>query len=165
MRNTCPNRSSYATLPATRAPRDASATPDCSAADVPVTRSPIRGCSAMASSTSPHVSEAKAEVIAASSASAEAYGRPAATTDANARDPQQDSIAASASAAEAALKKARDTPRLFRQRVRPGHLGVVLATALEDPLPRGEVDERQPEPLSVPFGPLEVVKQRAGEVA
>jgi hypothetical protein len=44
-------------------------------------------------------------------------------------------------------------------RVRPGHPGVVLAAALEDPPLCREVDKGQPEPLGVPLGPLEVVEQ------
>src|SRR5215469_12188808 len=109
MRNTCPNRLSYAMLPATSAAREASVTPDCSAADVPVTRSPMRGCPAIASRMSSQVRELNAAEIAAWSASAEGYGRPAAIRDANLRDSQHDKIAACAAEAGAALNEARDT--------------------------------------------------------
>src|SRR5262252_9579517 len=144
----------------------------------------MRGCSAIASSTSSQVSDAKTVEIAVSTAVSDRYGRPSAMALANRPDAQHDIIRAVAAAGDDALNEARVTgpPRSEtngtrrgreggvtrgyssrrRQRVGPRHPRAELATALENPLLRAEVHVHKPEPLGVPLGPLEVVHQRPG---
>ena len=66
----------------------------------------MRGWPPIPSSTSDQVSDPKATSTAASAASADGYGRPAAIASANRCDAQQASIAETASLAEAALNAA-----------------------------------------------------------
>ena len=73
----------------------------------------MRGCSAIASSTSSQVSDAKTVEIAVSTMCSDGYGRPSAMALANRRDAQHDIIRAFAAAGGDALNEARvtDPPR------------------------------------------------------